>query len=122
MCLQAQKRYMEAAEKFGSMKDRVEGLLSTREDAYLGLLDVPHPGVSLTPHSHMLHQMHTAGLNAHSGRAWPSQEIVKEPAHNMGMSRPAVLVIFKAVVAYPLLACKGLLRLTNCTARTPSQG
>ncbi|CAK0779934.1 hypothetical protein CVIRNUC_004893 [Coccomyxa viridis] len=41
---EAQKKYMEAAEKFGSMKDRVEGLLSTREDAYLGLLDVPHQG------------------------------------------------------------------------------
>ena len=43
---------MEAAEKFGSMKDRVEGLLSTREDAYLGLLDAPHQGAPLTPHSH----------------------------------------------------------------------
>ena len=42
---------MEAAEKFGSMKDRVEGLLSTREDVYLGLLDVPHQGVSLTLHT-----------------------------------------------------------------------
>ena len=68
MCLQAQKRYMEAAEKFGSMKDRVEGLLSSREDAYLGLLDVPHQGVSLPPHTHMHDWMHRAGLNAHSRR------------------------------------------------------
>lgn len=38
---QAQAKYLDAAEKFGSMRDRVEGLLSTREDAYLGLLAVP---------------------------------------------------------------------------------
>ena len=66
MCMQAQKRYMEAAEKFGSMKDRVEGLLSTREDAYLGLLDVPHQGASLTPHTEMHIWMHETCLNAHS--------------------------------------------------------
>lgn len=35
---------MEAAEKFGSLKDKVDGLLSTREETYLGLLEVPEPG------------------------------------------------------------------------------
>lgn len=42
--MQAQARYMEAVEKFGSMKGKVDGLLSSREDAYLGLLAVPDPG------------------------------------------------------------------------------
>ena len=56
---------MEAAEKFGSMKDRVEGLLSTREDAYLGLLDVPHQGISLTLQIHMHYWTHKTRLNAH---------------------------------------------------------
>ena len=45
---QAQARYMEAAEKFGSMRDKVDSLLGTREDAYLGLLDVPDIGEALS--------------------------------------------------------------------------
>ena len=44
--MQAQAKYLEAVEKFGSMKDRVEGLLSSREDSYLGLLAVPDQGTS----------------------------------------------------------------------------
>ena len=42
--MQAQARYMEAVEKFGSMRGKVDGLLSSREDAYLGLLAVPDAG------------------------------------------------------------------------------
>ena len=42
---------MEAANKFGSMKDKVDGLLSTREEAYLGLLEVPDPGEALSSRS-----------------------------------------------------------------------
>ena len=44
---QAQARYVEAAEKFGSMRDKVDGLLNLREEAYLGLLEVPDPGEGL---------------------------------------------------------------------------
>ena len=51
MAGQAQARYVEAAEKFGSMRDRVDGLLSTREEAYLGLLEVPDPGEALSSRS-----------------------------------------------------------------------
>ncbi len=42
--MQAQARFLEAVEKFGRMKDKVEGLLNSREDAYLGLLAVPGQG------------------------------------------------------------------------------
>ncbi|BDA43789.1 probable chaperone protein DnaJ at N-terminal half [Coccomyxa sp. Obi] len=38
---QAQTVYLEAVEKFGKMKDDVEGLLSERDEAYLELLAVP---------------------------------------------------------------------------------
>ncbi len=33
--------YLEAVERFGKMKDEVEGLLSERDEAYLELLAVP---------------------------------------------------------------------------------
>ena len=39
----------------------------------------------------------------------------------MGMSRPAVLVIFKAVDTHFLLAYKRLLWCTKCMCKTPSQ-
>ncbi len=41
VCMQAQTVYLEAVEKFGKMKDEVEGLLSDRDEAYLELLAVP---------------------------------------------------------------------------------
>ena len=57
--MQAQAKYLEAVEKFGSMKDRVEGLLSSREDAYLGLLAVPDQG---TPSHGSIHGAPVATL------------------------------------------------------------
>ena len=41
VCMQAQTVYLEAVEKFGKMKDELEGLLSDRDEAYLDLLAVP---------------------------------------------------------------------------------
>ncbi|EIE19270.1 DnaJ-domain-containing protein [Coccomyxa subellipsoidea C-169] len=38
---QTQMAYLEAVERFGKMKDEVEGLLSERDEAYLELLAVP---------------------------------------------------------------------------------
>ena len=103
------RKYIEAAEKFGSMKDRKESLLNTREDAYLGLLDVPHQGVSLTLHTHLLHWMHRAGLNAHSMRTWPSQtSLTGAEIQVWGRARPAVLVCFM-----PMMSCS-CLPASNC--------
>lgn len=51
---QAQARYVEAAEKFGSMRDRVDGLLNLREEAYLGLLEVPDPGEGMSAGCHSI--------------------------------------------------------------------
>ncbi|CAL8468257.1 g7796 [Coccomyxa elongata] len=45
---QAQTVYLEAVEKFGKMKDEVEGLLSDRDEAYLELLAVPDAAGSST--------------------------------------------------------------------------
>ena len=112
---------MEAAEKFGSMKDRVEGLLSTREDAYLGLLDVPHQGVSLTLHTRMHHWVHKSGLNAYSRRSWSSRDTVKLSLRWCGHVKACRASSLQGYGAGSMLACKQLLWCTTCTTRSLSQ-
>jgi len=93
--MQAQARYMDAVEKFGSMKGKVDGLLSSREDAYLGLLAVPDPGEAYG------RKTFTDGLTA--VRMLRFRTLTQYTYVQTGMAKASVLALIHP--SYPKVTC-----------------